>query len=374
MKSKKSLIAILLVMAMLLVGCGGGAKKDDKAANAKTDNKAKTEEKKDGAKTGDKLNVGFVTDEGGVNDRSFNQGVNEGLEKAKKDLGVEYSYVESHQANDYSPNIETLLDQNKNVIVGAGFKMGETIIKAAKANPDVKFSIVDVDVTAGDNGAKVEAPKNIVGIMFRAQEPSFLVGYIAGLTTQTGKVGFVGGQEGNIIWGFDYGYRAGVDYAAKELGKEIKVDVQYVGNFSDAQKGKSIANTMYQNGCDVVFHAAGGAGDGVIEAAKEQNKWVIGVDKDQYEAAPKNVLTSAMKNADVAVYNLVKEIQEGKFEGGKTIELGLSDEGAVGIAPTSDKNVKKEILDKIPALEEKIVKGEIKVPYNEQTYNEYKGK
>ncbi|MDO5715630.1 MAG: BMP family ABC transporter substrate-binding protein [Tissierellia bacterium] len=358
MKTKKSLIAILLVMAMTLVACGGGN-------NAKTNNNASADTSEDG------LKVGFVTDEGGVNDQSFNQGVDEGLNKAKDELGVDYSYVESHDPNDYSPNMETLLDQEKDLIVGAGFKMGETILTTAENNPDIKFGIVDVDVTVDPDGEEVEAPDNIVGIMFRAQEPSFLVGYIAGLTTETNKVGFVGGQEGNIIWGFDYGYRAGVDYAAKEKGEDIAVEVQYVGNFSDAQKGKSIATTMYQQGCDVVFHAAGGAGDGVIEAAKEQGKWVIGVDKDQYEVAPENVLTSAMKNADVAVYDLVKATLEGNFEGGKTIELGLSDDGAVGIAPTSDKNVAQEILDKIPEIEEKIINGEIKVPYNQETYNEY---
>lgn len=345
-------------MAMALVGCGGG-------------NKANSNSNAAGDPSEEGLKVGFVTDEGGVNDQSFNQGVNEGLNKAKDELGIDYSYVESHDPNDYSPNMETLLDQEKDLIIGAGFKMGETILATAKANPDVKFGIVDVDVTVGPDGEKVEAPENIVGIIFRAQEPSFLVGYIAGMTTETNKVGFVGGQEGNIIWGFDYGYRAGVDYAAKEKGQDIAVEVQYVGNFSDAQKGKSIANTMYQKGCDVVFQAAGGAGDGVIEAAKEQKKWVIGVDKDQYEMAPEYVLTSAMKNANVAVYDLVKSTVDGNFEGGRTIELGLSDDNAVGIAPSSDKNVAKEILDKIPEIEEKIINGEIKVPYNQETYAEY---
>ena len=364
MKKKLTLLAVLL-MAMTLVACGGGNKKeaDNKAANAAKEES--TEAKTD-------VNVGFVTDEGGVNDQSFNQGVWEGLQKAQKELGIKAEYIESKDTKDYTPNLETFADQEKNLIVGAGYKMGANVVEAAGMYPEINYAIVDADVTVDKNGNKIEAPKNLLGIMFRAQEPSFLVGYIAGMTTETNKVGFVGGQEGNIIWGFEYGYKAGVDYAAKEKGTNIEVLSQYVGNFSDAQKGKSITATMYQNGADVVFHAAGGAGEGVIEAAKEADKWAIGVDRDQNDRAPENVLTSAMKNGDVAVYQVVKDIQEGKFEGGRTIEFGLADNGAVGIAPTSDKNVKPEILKKVDEITKKIISGEIKVPYNEETYKEYK--
>lgn len=356
MKKKITLLSVL-TLAMTLVACGGGKNEAKPAEGAK-----------DAAATSD-IKVGFVTDEGGVNDQSFNQGVWEGLDKAKADLGIEADYLESKDSKDYTPNLETFADQEKNLIVGAGFKMGDAITAAAKQYPEINYAIVDVDVT---NGGQAEAPSNLLGIMFRAQEPSFLVGYIAGMTSETNKVGFVGGQEGNIIWGFEYGYRAGVDYAAKEKGTNIEILSQYVGNFTDAQKGKSITTTMYQNGADVVFHAAGGAGDGVIEAAKEAGKYAIGVDRDQNALAPDNVLTSAMKNADVAVYEVVQEMKDGKFEGGKTIEFGLADGGAVGIAPTSDKNVKPEILKSVEEISKKIIDGEIKVPYNEETYNEYK--
>ncbi|MDU7303062.1 MAG: BMP family ABC transporter substrate-binding protein [Peptoniphilus lacydonensis] len=365
MKKKFTLLFSVLLISITLVACGGGNKKDNNAIN---DTKKETTEE---AKTTD-LNIGFVTDEGGVNDQSFNQGVWEGLQKAKKEMGVSADYIESKDTKDYTPNLETFADQEKNLIIGAGFKMGGAIAEAAAMYPETNYAIVDVDVTVDKDGNKVEAPSNLLGIMFRSQEPSFLVGYIAGMTTETNKVGFVGGQEGNIIWGFEYGYKAGVDYAAKEKGTEIEVLSQYVGNFSDAQKGKSITSTMYQNGADVVFHAAGGAGEGVIEAAKEADKWVIGVDRDQSDRAPENVLTSAMKNGDVAVYQVVEEMKEGKFEGGKTIEFGLADSGAVGIAPTSDKNVAPEILKNVDEISKKIVSGEIKVPYNEETYNEYK--
>ncbi|MGI5950043.1 BMP family lipoprotein [Peptoniphilus sp.] len=364
MKKKIVLLSTIFLVMLGLVACGGN-KKENAPANNAGNKEAATEEKTD-------LNVGFVTDEGGVNDESFNQGAWEGLKKAKDELGINAEYLESKDSKDYTPNLETFADQEKDLIFGAGFKMGAAINEAANSYPEINYAIVDVDVTVDENGNKVEAPDNLLGIMFRAQEPSFLVGYIAGMTSETNKVGFVGGQEGNIIWGFEYGYRAGVDYAAKEKGEEIEILSQYVGNFSDAQKGKSIATTMYQNGADVIFHAAGGAGAGVIEAAKEADKWAIGVDRDQNDLAPDNVLTSAMKNADVAVYQVVEQMKNGEFEGGRTIELGLSDEGAVGIAPTSDKNVKPEILEKIDGISKKIIDGEIKVPYNQETYEEYK--
>ncbi|RVU55249.1 BMP family lipoprotein [Anaerosphaera multitolerans] len=362
MKKRNSLIALILVLTLVLVACGGN--------NGKAP--ANEGEEKTDAETA--LKIGFVTDEGGINDQSFNQGVWEGIEKAEAELGIENKYMESTDANDYKPNFETLIDEGMEVIIGAGFKMGDTIVEEAKLNPELKFAIVDVDPTAGfdeeENPITVEAPENLLGIMFKQEEPSFLVGYIAALTTETNKVGFVGGQESGIISGFEYGYKAGVDYGAKELGKEIEIMSQYVGNFSDVQKGKAITNQMYQQGADIVFHAAGGAGDGVIEAAKEQDKWAIGVDKDQSEMAPDNVLTSAMKNANVAIYDLIESLVNGEeFEGGTTIYLGLKDQGAVGIAPTSDTHVPQEILDKVKEIEEKIISGEIVVPANEEDYN-----
>lgn len=368
LKKKCLLLAFVLVVSFALVACGGGGANNNAAAGNGAENNTNAadnggEGEKDATGKLD-LKVGFVTDEGGVNDNSFNQGVWEGLQKAQADFGITPSYQESHVAEEYSPNMETLIDDENELIVAAGFKLGDAMLEKAKANPDVKFAIVDM--------AYDETPENLIGIVFKAEQPSFLVGYIAGLTTETDKVGFVGGQEGTVIWGFDYGYEAGVKYAAKELGKDITVEKQYVGNFSDAAKGKAIASSMFSGGCDIVFHAAGAAGDGVIDAAIDADKWAIGVDRDQIDRGPENVLTSAMKRADVAVYNIVKDLADGKeFPGGTTIVYGLENDGAVDIAPSSDKNVKPEILEKIPALKEKIIKGEIVVPYNAETYAEY---
>lgn len=342
MKKKLSVLSVLvvLVLSLMLTGCGGGD-------TTTTD--------------GEALKIAMVTDEGGVNDQSFNQSAWEGLEQAKSDLGVTVSYQESQQEADFAPNFETLLDGGNDLVWGIGYKLADAAKAAAEANPDTKFGIVDFSY--GD-----ETPENMVGVVFKAEQPSFLVGYIAGKMTETDKVGFVGGIEGDVIWGFDYGYQAGVKYAAQELGKDIEVLSQYADSFGDAAKGKSIATNMYQQGMDIVFHAAGGVGDGVIEAAKEQDKWVIGVDRDQNYMAPEHVLTSAMKRVDVGVYNVTKELQDGAYKGGQTVVYGLADGGAVDIAPTSDKHVPAEILEEVEALKQLIIDGEIEVPFNAETY------
>ena len=317
------------------------------------------EGKKEGA-----LKVAMVTDTGGVEDQSFNQSAWEGLKEAEKDMKIVASYATSSQEADYVPNLEKLLDQENDLIWGIGYKMGDAIAEAAKANPEQKYAIVDFSY--GE-----ETPDNVVGVLFKAEQPSFLVGYIAARMTETDKVGFVGGMKGAIIDGFDYGYHAGVAYANKEKSTNVEVLRQYADSFSDTSKGKTIAKNMYRDGADIVFHAAGGVGDGVIEAAKEQDKYAIGVDRDQSGLAPDNVITSAMKRVGNGMYNLVGELKEGNFKGGETIVYGLK-EGAVGIAPTSDKLVPAEILEEVKGIEKEIIDGKIVVPFNEETYNEFK--
>lgn len=357
---KKRLLAFLLiaVLAFGIVGCGNKGETPEEPEDS-----IGTEEESPEEVAETDIKVAMVTDEGGVHDQSFNQSAWEGLQQAEKDLGVKVSYVESQQDADFAPNFETLLDAGNDLIWGIGFKLSDALLDAATNNPDQLYGIIDFSY--GD-----ETPDNVVGVLFKAEQPSFLVGYIAGKMTETNKVGFVGGIAGDVIWGFDYGFQAGVQYAAKELGKEIEILNQYAESFSDVSKGKAIATQMYQQGADIIFHASGDTGNGVIEAAKEQGKWAIGVDRDQNYLAPDNVLTSAMKRVDVGVYNVVKELVEGNFPGGQTVVYGL-EEGAVGIAPTSDKHVPAEILEEVKEIEKKIIDGEIVVPYNEETFEEF---
>lgn len=345
----KKIIALLMTTMMMgtMVGCGSSnTSNTDQGASSKKEYKA-----------------AMVTDTGGVNDQSFNQSSWEGLQNFEKNnQGVKVSYLESKQESDYATNLDKVVDGGNNLVWGIGFAMSDAILNTAKSNPDVSYAIVD-------NSYGDDTPSNVTGVMFSAQEPSFMVGYIAGKTTKTNKVGFVGGIKSGIIDQFQYGYQAGVLYAAKELGKDITVDVQYAESFSDASKGKAIANKMFSSGCDIVFHAAGGAGVGVIEAAKEANKFAIGVDRDQAYLAPDNVLTSALKLANVAVENLSKEAMTGTKIGGKTYTYGLK-ENAVGI-PTENKNMDPEVYKAAIAVQDKIKDGTIVPPYNEETYNTY---
>ena len=309
---------------------------------------------------GAKLKVAMVTDVGGVNDQSFNQSAWEGLQRAKKDFGIKVAYKESKQDADYAPNMETLTDAEYDLIWGIGFLMGDAIKETAQINPDQKYAINDF--AYGD-----KTPKNVTGVVFQEEQPSFLVGYIAGKLTKANKVGFVGGIKFPLIEKFEYGYMTGVKLA----NPKCEVLSQYAESFTDAAKGKAITNNMYQQGADIVFHASGGVGDGVIEAAKEKGKWAIGVDKDQNFLAPDNVLTSAMKRVDNAIYDVARKLKDGQWKGGNTVVYNLSNDG-VGIAPSSGKHVPASVLKEVDQLIARIKKGEIVVPATKDEFDKFK--
>jgi len=305
------------------------------------------------------LKVAIVTDVGGVNDQSFNQSAWEGLQKAKKDLGVKTSYQESKQDADYQSNLETLYDAGNDLIWGIGFKMADAILKAAKQNPKQKYAIIDYSF--GD-----KTPPNVLGVMFKAEEGAFLAGYIAAKMSKTNTLGFIGGMSVPIIHSFQYGFKAG----AKQASKKTVVLEQYSESFTDAAKGKAIANQMISKNADVVFHAAGAVGDGVIEAAKEKNKMAVGVDRDQNYLAPKNVITSSMKRVDNAIFQVVSDLKKGTFKGGTTQSFGLKD-GAVDIAPTTVKMIPVALLKEVDSIKKQLADGKIKAPATEAAYNAF---
>jgi len=345
MKTWKVVCLFLLSVLVLFAGC---AKKEEPKAAAKDEKKAEPA-----------LAIAMVTDIGGVNDQSFNQSAWEGLQRAEKELGIKASYKESKQDADYAPNMESLHDAKNDLIWGIGFLMGDAIAKAAKTYPNQKYAIIDSSY--GD-----KTPPNVVGVMFQAEQPSFLVGYIAGKMTKTKTVGFIGGIKFPLIEEFEYGYKAGVMMA----NKKIKILDQYAESFNDAAKGKAIALQMYQKGADIVYHAAGQVGDGVIEAAKETKKFAIGVDKDQNHLAPDNVITSAMKRVDTAIFDIAKKLKAGTWEGGKTVYYSLGN-GGVGIAPTSNKHVPADVLKEVEDLTKKIIAGEIVVPKTKAEFDKF---
>lgn len=320
----------------------------------------------DGAAADDSVKIEMVTDTGGVNDQSFNQLAWAGMQQLKADNGWEVSYIESKQDADYATNLDKAYDDGADLIWGIGFAMAEAVNNAAEQNDDVQFALID---GTNDNGAE-----NLTGVLFKAQEPSFAVGYIAARVSKSGKVGFVGGMSSETIQQFEYGFYAGIEYANAEQGTKVEYEGQYAESFGDAAKGKSIAQKMIKNGCDVLYHAAGGTGVGMLEACNDAKVWSIGVDQDQAVLFPdyKTIITSALKKVDEAVVNVSNGIIDGSITGGDNIILGAA-EDAIGIAPTHDvlDTINADLYDETLALIEKIKSGDIVVPDTKATLDEF---
>lgn len=296
--------------------------------------------------------VGMITDIGGVNDKSFNQSAYEGLKKAQDEGLITLKYLESTSDADYEKHVNTFVEEEVDVILGIGFKLEETIYNAALEYPETKFAVID----AALDGGKGVVPANAEGSMFQAHEGAFLGGYLAALTTETNKLGLIIGVDAPILNAFATGFYAG----AWTHNPEIQIFGQYANSFADVAKGKNLAEQMYSQDADIIYSAAGDTGNGAIESAKERNKWAIGVDRDQYELAPENMLTSTMKRVDIAVYNIASRISKGEEFGGKTVYYGMQ-EGAVGLSP-STQNITPENLKLVEEMAAKLQSGEVTAP------------
>lgn len=337
-------VSLLLTAGLILGGCGQQEQEEPKT---------------------DEFSVAMVTDMGGIDDKSFNQSAWEGLQKFGEENGLKkgkggYDYLQSKGDADYATNLNKLVRNDFDLIFGIGYLMTDAITEIAEQKPDNKFAIVD---------SVVEKP-NVASITFKEHEGSFLVGVVAGLMTKTNKIGFVGGVELPLIEKFESGFIAGV----KAVNPNATVTVQYAGAFDKADTGKAIASSMYASGVDIIYHAAGGTGNGVFSEAidlkkQDPNKevWVIGVDRDQYEEGKvpgtdtSVTLTSMVKRVDVAVYDLATKTKNGNFPGGQAVEYGLKEDG-VGIAPTSKNNVPEDVLKQVDEWKQKIINGEVNVP------------
>lgn len=300
----------------------------------------------------DEFKIGLITDVGGVNDGSFNQSAWEGLEKAGEELGVEVNYLESATDADYQPNMETFVDEDYDLIISVGYMLADATREAAEANPDTKFAIID--------DSSIDLP-NVTSLMFKAEQASYLVGYVAGLTTKTNNIGFVVGMTNETMNQFGYGYCAG----AIDANPDITVQQFNANSFADSATGKTMANTAITNGADIVFQAAGATGLGVIEACQEAGVYAIGVDSDQSSIAPKTVLTSAMKRVDNTVYDAVQELIDDKLEGGvQTFDLAA---GGVDIAPSQDL-ISDDVIKAVDEVKEKIISGDVVIPDNKDDF------
>ena len=301
---KKILAMILaLVMCFSLVACGGG---NDDAAQAD-----------DGAT---KIKIGMVTDTGGINDQSFNQSTWEGLSALSTDE-FEIAHLVSKTDADYDTNIQTFIDDGYDLILCTGFKLAEATKKAAEANPDQKFAIID--------DASIDLP-NVACLMFAQEQASYLVGIVAGMASESGVVGYVQGMVSENMNLFGIGFIEGV----LSVNPEATV-LQYNANsFGDVAAGSAAVKNFVTKGADVVYHAAGGTGAGVITGCQENGIYAIGVDADQSYLAPETVITSAMKRVDIAAQDISKAVKDGSFKGG--ITMYDINNGGVDVAPTQD--------------------------------------
>jgi len=298
--------------------------------------------------------VGLVFDVGGKGDKSFNDSASAGLEAAAENMGVEAKSLEPNaDGSNRGELMRSLAEGDYEMIIGVGFAFAEDMAAIAKDFPDIEFAIIDGVVEAD----------NVTSLLFAEEEGSYLVGAEAALKSKTGKIGFVGGVEGDLIKKFQAGFEAG----AKAARDDIEIESKYIapdGDFSgfdDAAKGKTIAAGLYENGADVVYHAAGKSGLGVFEAAVDADRLAIGVDSDQYLTADddqqKCILTSMLKRVDTAVYDAIVDYVDGSLKGGivtNDLKTGGIDYSTSG-GQLADK-------DKIDDYKQDIIDGKIEVP------------
>jgi basic membrane protein A and related proteins len=313
-----------------------------------------------GGAGGSGLKVGMAYDVGGRGDQSFNDAAAAGLDKAVKDLGVqskEAAATNGEAESARQERLQQLIDAGYTNVVAVGFAYAKSVGAAAKANPNVKFAIVD-------DASPDSAGPNVDQITFAEEQGSYLVGAAAALKSKASHIGFVGGVNTPLIKKFQAGYQAG----AKAVNPNIVIDAKYLteppdfSGFNSVDKGKAAAEGMYQGGADIVYQAAGGSGGGVFTAAKAAGKLAIGVDSDQAKTAAADVrdviMTSMIKKVDVGVYDFIKSVSGNTFKAGnKIFDLKA---GGVDYSTTGGKV--DDIKSKLDDYKQKIINGEITVP------------
>ena len=342
----KKILALVMALCMVfaLCACGQSAAPAESAVPAE-ESAAPAEESAAPETPAEKVKIGMVTDVGGVNDKSFNQTSWEGLQALDPEV-FEVNYLESKTDADYQTNINTFIDEEYDLIICVGYMLADATREAAEANPDQLFAIID--------DSSIDLP-NVACLMFAQEQASYLVGLVAGYTTESKTVGYVQGMVSDSMNLFGIGYITGVLEACPDA-----TVLQYNANaFGDIAGGSTAAKDMITKGADVIYHAAGGTGIGVISACDEEGIWAIGVDTDQAPLAPDHVLTSAMKRVDVAAQDISKAVAEGNFTAG--IHMYDLSNGGVDLAPTRD-HIPAEVLETVEAAKTAIINGEKSVP------------
>lgn len=331
------LLPVLLCSTLLLSACGGGD-----SGSGRQD---------------DAFRVGLVFDIGGLGDKSFNDAAHRGVLRARDELGVQFEYYEPAEGSEREAALRIFAAGDADLIIGVGFLFSDDIRKVAEEFPEKEFACIDMTWQEGD-----VLPPNLLGIKFREEQGSYLVGAIAGLVSESGTVGFVGGMDIPLIHKFEAGYRAGVE-AVRPDGRVL---VRYAGVTGDAfqnpTKGKELALAQIDQGADVIFHASGSTGLGVFEAVRDRGKLAIGVDSDQQAEAPEHILTSMTKEVDVAVFETAEAARKGEFQGGVRV-FGLAEGGVDYVFDENNARwITPEIRERVEALRKEIAEGRIEVP------------
>jgi basic membrane protein A len=349
---------LMLALAMVAAACGGDD--DDDAGGDGGGGEASSD-----------FSACQITDTGGVDDRSFNQTVNQGLVDAGDEIGFEPAVLESQSDADYAPNIQTFVDQGCNLIVTVGFLLGDATATAAEENPDQQFAIVDYDYST-DAGDSADEFENVRELTFSTDQAAFLAGYVAAATTETGTVGTYGGVNIPTVTIFMNGFAAGIDYYNEENDGNVELvgwdaeqqDGSFTGDFEDQSKGRDTTAQLIDEGADIIMPVAGPVGLGSIEAIRAGggDERLIWVDTDGCVSVADDCdlfLTSVMKNMDVAVHDTVTAAAEGDFEGGAYV--GTLENDGVGIAPFNEfeEEVPQELKDTLDDLRQQIIDGEI---------------
>ena len=368
------LLAALFALALLVTACGGSEGESSGSSEATSEPAAATSEAGGASESGSEggtsstdasdVRAAMVTDVGGLGDQSFNDSANAGLDRAIDELGMaEKNVLESGSPTDYINNLTQLAQNGFQPIFAVGFLMTDAVNEVAPQYPDLSFAIID---------SVVEQP-NVASLTFREEQGSSLVGVVAGLMTQEDTeytnpddmtVGFLGGLEGPLIKKFEAGYKAGVE----SVCPDCEVLAEYAGTtpdaFNDPAAGQEISLRLNDNGADIIYHASGGTGAGLFEAANDRQFLAIGVDSDQAALNPGvPILTSMLKRVDNAVFQTIEQFANDEFPAGEVQTFGLAEEG-VGLAPFGEFEdlVPTEVTDAVDQARQDIIDGNVEVP------------
>ncbi len=351
MKKLYAVLSVLILASFVLAACGPAA-------------------------TPEAFRVGFVTDTGGIDDKSFNTTQWNGVIRAIEELDVEGQFIQSDEATQYEPNLTEFASQGYDLVIASGFFLGGDLAKVAALYPDVSFTIVDYTypdpfgVPEGVVG-NAECVPNVQGQIFKTDQAAFLAGYLAAGMTQTGKIGYFGGAKIPTVTIFGVGFQAGMEHYNEVHGTNVELigwdnatgEGLFTGDFMDLTKGKEATESLFDEGADVFIPVGGLIGSPGFDVARERGGWGIWVDVDGYNLLPEArdvLLTSVMKNMDNSVFDVIQATKDGDFDG-CGVYVGSLENGGVGIAPYHDlegtvsSGLKAEIIE----LQQKIISGEI---------------